>query len=196
MTSYLSKASRTAAVTSPRGTRHRGSPGFSHNPSTHTYGSSPTVQPINAVESPEADPSNANTTFPVTSRPGSARFSKAPNGNHESVPFTHWPRRNCRKTGSRIVLRTASNASSAKNGSSHARAGFAIFQASRSSISQPSGAAYSFKKKAGSSPSRPCLTNRHKTESSESAGVLITNVKDSGRLPAADVTASHTGSVT
>ena len=40
--------------------RQRGSPGFSHSPSTHKCPSR--VQPTRAVESPEALPSNARTT--------------------------------------------------------------------------------------------------------------------------------------
>jgi hypothetical protein len=52
------------ASTSAIGTRHSsGSPGpFSHTSITQTYGFSSTVQPINAVASPENDPSNPRTT--------------------------------------------------------------------------------------------------------------------------------------
>ena len=53
-------ATSTARVTSSRGTRQRGSPGFSHKPSTHRCPSR--VQPTKAVESPDAEPSNARTT--------------------------------------------------------------------------------------------------------------------------------------
>src|SRR5699024_8201702 len=76
-------------------------------------------------------------------------------------------------------------------------AGLATFHAATSSTAQPTGAACSISLNSLSSGFfRPYSTSRHITDSVLSAGVDIASVSDSGRLPAANDTDSHTLSVT
>src|SRR5699024_10014884 len=152
---------------------------------------------MSAVESPLADPSKArHTVSPGAGSPRSesANLSQAPHGTHDSACPTPCTKHQRRNDPSGVVNKVGCSASAWRK---PPNTGLPIFHAATSSKAQPTEAACSISLNSLSSVFfRPYATSRHITDSTLSAGVDIASVSDSGRLPAANDTDSHTLSVT